>query len=230
MRNSHDNQGDPTVHSDFGPSIRSDREDVVFHNRPQTDPSHRLHLTSNLLSSDLSNAVAIPINGQSNSVGSVGSYRILPENIQTLKQRRSGSAAGQIIIAGMDPHAHLFSTIGTASSGTYTINSSVSVGTPTGSVSPTGSPHLEDKPATPVTSSDYAAQIVWPNKLNLRPLSVSNLALPRPSSAPQSGWRASLPRHIMQNTSGILIAQPNGKFNCEDIYRVIKYFSNLNSV
>ncbi|CAH8447026.1 unnamed protein product [Schistosoma bovis] len=209
LRNSHDNQGNPTVHSDFGPSIRSDREDVVFHNRPQTDPSHRLHLTSNLLSSDLSNAVAIPISGQSNSVGSVGSYRILPENIQTFKQRRSGSAAGQIIIAGMDPHAHLFSTIGTASSGTYTINSSVSVGTPTGSASPTGSPHLEDKPATPVTSSDYAAQIVWPNKLNLRPLSVSNLALPRPSSAPQSGWRASLPRHIMQNTSGILIAQPN---------------------
>ncbi|CAH8479339.1 unnamed protein product [Schistosoma rodhaini] len=207
--NCHDNQGNPTVHSDFGPSIRSDREDVVLHNRPQTDPSQRLHLTSNLLSSDLSNAVATPISGQSNSVGSVGSYQIIPQNIQILKQRRSGSAAGQIIIAGIDPHAHLFSTVGTASSGTYTINSSVSVGTPTGSASPTGSPHLEDKPATPVTSSDYASQIVWPNKLSLRPLSVSNLALPRPSSAPQSGWRASLPRHVMQNASGILIAQPN---------------------
>ncbi|TNN09670.1 FERM, ARHGEF and pleckstrin domain-containing protein [Schistosoma japonicum] len=208
QKNNHDN---PTVHSDFGPSIRPNKEDVVFRNRPQTDPSQRLHLASNLLSTDSSRsvAVAIPFGGQSNSVGSVGSYQILPENIQALRQRRSGSAAGQVIITGMNQHAQTFSAMGTASSGTYTINSSASAGTPTGSASPTGSPHLDDKQAVSVANSDYAAHIIWPNKLSLRPLSVSNIALPRPSSAPQSGWRASLPRHIMPNTSGILIAQPN---------------------
>ncbi|CAH8436842.1 unnamed protein product [Heterobilharzia americana] len=212
VKNNHDVQGNATVHSDLGPSMRCEGGDIVFRNRPQTDPSHRLHFANNLLSAESSRSVAIsiPLSGQSNSVGSVGSHQIIPENLHSLKQRRSGSATGQVIIASMNTHAaQMLSAIGTASSGTYTMNSSVSAGTPTGSASPTGSPNLEDKPTAPITSSDYSTHLVWPNKLNLRPLSVSNLALPRPASAPQSGWRASLPRHIMPNTSSILIAQPN---------------------
>nr|CAH8827199.1 unnamed protein product [Trichobilharzia regenti] len=204
IRDNIDAQGNAVIHSDG--------DAILYRNRPQTDPSQRIHLSNNLVSAESARsvAVAIPLSGQLNYIGSGGPYQIIPENLQTIKQRRSGSAVGQVFVAGINPHtAHFLSAMGTASSGTYTMNSSVSAGTPTGSGSPTGSPHMEDKPTNVITSSEHPAHLVWPNKLNVRPLSVSNLALQRPASAPQSGWRASLPRHVMPNTSNILIGQPN---------------------
>ncbi|VDP70767.1 unnamed protein product [Echinostoma caproni] len=205
-------RGDTGVQSDLGPTTR-----LITQVRPQTDPAQRNHLTDSQLSPDTNGrslAMGIPVLSDQQLPGG-GRQTIHGISI---RQRRSCSMASDVPMSGTLPRgAYLLSATGTASSGSYTMNSSLSADSPAQSNSSAGSPQADRKPTT---LPDYPAHFVMPSQLRmqdltLRPLSVASLGpigtLP-PGTVPftQGTWRTAMSRPASPNPPGVLLTQQPG--------------------
>ncbi|CAH8567835.1 unnamed protein product [Dicrocoelium dendriticum] len=189
------------AHSDYGPatSYRSQA-------RPQTDPAQRTHLTDSCLSCPSTRpfAIAAPILQQQTEHSSR----------KTLRQVRRGSLANEAALPNTLPRAsHLLSAMGgTASSGSYTMNSSVSAGSPAASNSPVSSPQPDKKVSLP--STDCPTQFVLTNQLELQHLSFQPLSSAQvgPAIAPlvSSNLRASLQKSVSPTQAGVVYARLPG--------------------
>lgn len=210
-------RGETGVQSDLGPTTR-----LITQIRPQTDPAQRNHLTDGQLSPDTNNqslAIGIPVLSDQQLAGN-GRQTI---HGVPVRQRRSCSMASDAPMTGTLPRtAYMLSATGTASSGSYTMNSSLSADSPAQSNSSAGSPQADRKPTT---LPDYPAHFVMPGQLRmqdltLRPLSVASLGpigqLPS-GTVPfaQATWRTALSRPASPNPPGVLLAQQCGAFLVE---------------
>ncbi|TPP66077.1 hypothetical protein FGIG_06360 [Fasciola gigantica] len=218
-------RGETGVQSDLGPTTR-----LITQIRPLTDPAQRNHLTDSQLPSDANNralAMGIPVFSDQ-QLASNGRQTVHGISV---RQRRSCSMASEAPMTNTLPRgAYLLSTAGTASSGSYTMSSSLSADSPAQSNSSAGSPQVDRKQTT---LPDYPAHFVMPSQLRmqdltLRPLSVASLGpvgqLP-PGTVPftQATWRTALSRPASPNPPGVLLAQQSGAFSTEKLISYILY-------
>ncbi|TGZ68793.1 hypothetical protein CRM22_004083 [Opisthorchis felineus] len=211
----HGTHPDTGPHSDYGPSTR-----LLTQTRPQTDPAQRTHLTDSYLSPDSNRTltIAIPVGQQANG----GGPQFIHGTAQLVRQHRSGSMANEATLPGTLPRgAYLLSAMGTASSGSCTMNSSVSAGSPAPSNSSAGSPQADHKSS--VNVPDYSAHFILPSQLrmqdlSLRPVSVASLGTvamaPSATTLNQPNWRpSSMSRPASPTASSVIIAQSPGSVN-----------------
>ncbi|OON20857.1 PH domain protein, partial [Opisthorchis viverrini] len=211
----HGTHPDTGPHSDYGPSTR-----LLTQTRPQTDPAPRTHLTDSYLSPDSNRTltIAIPVGQQANG----GGPQFIHGTAQLVRQHRSGSMANEATLPGTLPRgAYLLSAMGTASSGSCTMNSSVSAGSPAASNSSAGSPQTDHKSSANVP--DYSAHFILPSQLrmqdlSLRPVSVAGLGTvamaPSATTLNQPNWRpSSISRPASPTASSVIIAQSPGSVN-----------------
>ncbi|KAF8571785.1 hypothetical protein P879_01226 [Paragonimus westermani] len=197
---------DTGVQSDFGPSTR-----LPIHSRPQTDPAQRTHLTDSYLSPDQNRPVTITIPVLGNQVNNGLGHQVMHGTAQIVRQHRRCSIANEAALPGTLPRGtYLLSAMGTASSGSYTMNSSISAGSPAASNSSTSSPQADKR--APTVVSEFPAHFVLPSQLRmqdltLRPLSVASLGpVVSVTSSATPVVRPSSP----VNTPGVIIAQHSG--------------------
>ncbi|KAF5400078.1 hypothetical protein PHET_05471 [Paragonimus heterotremus] len=197
---------DTGVQSDFGPSTR-----LPVHSRPQTDPAQRTHLTDSHLSPDKNRPVTITIPVVGSQLNNGLGHQAMHGTAQIVRQHRRCSIANETALPGTLPRGtYLLSAMGTASSGSYTMNSSISAGSPAASNSSTSSPQTDKRAAAVV--SEFPAHFVLPSQLRmqdltLRPLSVASLG---PVVSVASSTTPVVRPNSPVNAPGVIIAQHPG--------------------
>ncbi|KAF6778192.1 hypothetical protein AHF37_01807 [Paragonimus kellicotti] len=197
---------DTGVQSDYGPSTR-----LPVHSRPQTDPAQRTHLTDSHLSPDQTRPVTITIPVLGSQLNNGLGHQAMHGTAQIVRQHRRCSIANEAALPGTLPRGtYLLSAMGTASSGSYTMNSSISAGSPAASNSSTSSPQADKRTAAVV--SEFPAHFVLPSQLRmqdltLRPLSVASLG---PVVSAASSTTSVVRPNSPVNAHGVIIAQHSG--------------------